>query len=125
MRVQLFVTCLVDLLQPSVGERTVALLERLGCEVAFPRGQTCCGQPAANSGYPADARRVAERFLDAFGPTEGPIVAPFGSCPRLCASRSDSISACGPPAPRCQPRPMILPAFTRTAPTIGLGEVVP
>lgn len=80
MRVQLFVTCLVDLLQPSVGERTVALLERLGCEVAFPTGQTCCGQPAGNSGYPADARRVAERFLDAFGPTEGPIVAPFGSC---------------------------------------------
>jgi L-lactate dehydrogenase complex protein LldE len=80
VRVQLFVTCLVDLLQPGVGERTVALLERLGCDVAFPAGQTCCGQPAANSGYPADARRVAERFLDTFAPTEGPIVAPFGSC---------------------------------------------
>ena len=80
MRVQLFVTCLVDLLQPDVGERTVALLERLGCEVGFPAGQTCCGQPAHNSGYPDDARRVAERFLDAFASTQGPIVAPFGSC---------------------------------------------
>ena len=80
MRVQLFVTCLVDLLQPGVGERTVALLERLGCEVAFPAAQTCCGQPAHNAGYPGEARRVAERFLDAFGGTEGPIVAPFGSC---------------------------------------------
>jgi L-lactate dehydrogenase complex protein LldE len=94
MRVSLFVTCLVDLLYPEVGERTVALLERLGCEVEFPAGQTCCGQPAFNSGYPDDARRVAERFLTAFGETAGPIVAPFGSCvhmvrhhyPRLFAS---------------------------------------
>jgi len=80
VRVQLFVTCLVDLLQPGVGERTVGLLERLGCEVAFPAGQTCCGQPAHNSGYADDARRVAERFLDVFAATDGPIVAPFGSC---------------------------------------------
>ena len=80
MRVQLFVTCLVDLLQPDVGERTVALLERLGCEVAFPADQTCCGQPAMNSGYPDEARRVADHWLEVFGPTEGPIVAPFGSC---------------------------------------------
>jgi L-lactate dehydrogenase complex protein LldE len=79
-RVQLFVTCLVDLLYPGVGERTVALLERLGCEVAFPTSQTCCGQPALSSGYPREALRVADRFLDAFADTEGPIVAPFGSC---------------------------------------------
>jgi len=80
VRVQLFVTCLVDLLYPEVGERTVALLERLGCEVSFPAAQTCCGQPAANSGYPDDARRVAGHFIDVFAATEGPIVAPFGSC---------------------------------------------
>jgi L-lactate dehydrogenase complex protein LldE len=78
--VQLFVTCLVDLLYPRVGERTVSLLERLGCEVEFARGQTCCGQPALNSGHPAAARTVASRFLDAFAETDGPIVAPFGSC---------------------------------------------
>jgi L-lactate dehydrogenase complex protein LldE len=80
MRVQLFVTCLVDLVYPEVGERTVSLLERLGCEVAFPAGQTCCGQPAFNSGYPDQARRVAARWIDVFAATEGPIVAPFGSC---------------------------------------------
>jgi L-lactate dehydrogenase complex protein LldE len=80
LRVQLFVTCLVDLAYPEVGERTVALLERLGCSVEFPAGQTCCGQPAYNSGHPAAARRVAEAFVDVFAETEGPIVAPFGSC---------------------------------------------
>ncbi len=80
VRVQLFVTCLVDLLYPRVGERTVSLLERLGCEVEFTRAQTCCGQPALNSGHPAAARTVASRFLDAFAETDGPIVAPFGSC---------------------------------------------
>jgi L-lactate dehydrogenase complex protein LldE len=80
VRVQLFVTCLVDLVQPEVGERTVALLERLGCEVAFPAGQTCCGQPGFNSGWPDEARPVADHWLDVFAATEGPIVAPFGSC---------------------------------------------
>jgi L-lactate dehydrogenase complex protein LldE len=80
VRVQLFVTCLVDLVQPDVGERTVALLERLGCEVAFPAGQTCCGQPGFNSGWPDEARPVADHWLDVFAAAEGPIVAPFGSC---------------------------------------------
>ena len=80
MRVQLFVTCLVDLVHPEVGERTVALLERLGCRVEFAAAQTCCGQPASNSGHPAPARRLAEHFVDVFAATEGPIVAPFGSC---------------------------------------------
>ncbi|MDX6241916.1 MAG: L-lactate dehydrogenase complex protein LldE [Kribbellaceae bacterium] len=80
MKVQLFVTCLVDLAYPEVGERTVALLERLGCEVGFPPAQTCCGQPAFNSGHPKAAKRVAAAFVDAFAETEGPIVAPFGSC---------------------------------------------
>jgi L-lactate dehydrogenase complex protein LldE len=83
VRVQLFITCLVDLVYPEVGERTVSLLERLGCEVAFPPAQTCCGQPAQNSGHPDEARRVAAHFLDVFAPTEGPIVAPFGSCAHM------------------------------------------
>lgn len=80
MRVQLFVTCLVDLAAPHVGERTVALLERLGCEVDFPAGQTCCGQPALNSGAPDAARRVGDHWLEVFGASDDPIVAPFGSC---------------------------------------------
>jgi L-lactate dehydrogenase complex protein LldE len=80
MEVQLFVTCLVDLAAPGVGERTVALLERLGCTVRFPTGQTCCGQPAFNSGHPEAAKRVARQFVNVFAATDGPIVAPFGSC---------------------------------------------
>ena len=80
MRVQLFVTCLVDLARPEVGERAVRLLERLGCQVDFPAAQTCCGQPAFNSGHTDAARPVADAWLRAFEPTSGPIVAPFGSC---------------------------------------------
>jgi L-lactate dehydrogenase complex protein LldE len=80
VRVSLFATCLVDLVYPEVGERVVALLERLGCQVSFPPGQTCCGQPARNSGHPAAGRAPAAATLAALAATEGPIVAPFGSC---------------------------------------------
>ena len=80
VRIQLFTTCLVDLVYPEVAERTVALLERLGCEVQVPATQTCCGQPAHNAGYPGPAARVGRAWQRAFDATEGPIVAPFGSC---------------------------------------------
>jgi L-lactate dehydrogenase complex protein LldE len=79
VRVQLFVTCLVDLFTPGIGERTVSLLERLGCEVEFPAGQTCCGQPAHNSGARAAAGRVGEHWREVFA-ADVPVVAPFGSC---------------------------------------------
>jgi L-lactate dehydrogenase complex protein LldE len=79
VRVQLFVTCLVDLFTPRIGERTVALLERLGCQVEFPAGQTCCGQPAHNSGAREAAARVGEHWRAVFAP-DVPVVAPFGSC---------------------------------------------
>ncbi len=80
-RLQLFVTCLVDTLFPQVGEAAVEVLERLGVEVHFPEAQTCCGQPAYNGGFSAEARRVALHFLDVFEPTApDPIVAPSGSC---------------------------------------------
>ncbi len=78
-RVSLFSTCLVDQFYPEVGESVVRMLERLGVEVDFPEGQTCCGQPAFNSGYLEDARAVARRFLDVFD-GEHPIVVPSGSC---------------------------------------------
>ncbi len=79
MRVALFVTCLVDQLYPQVGVSTVRLLRRLGCSVTFPRAQTCCGQPAMNAGYTADARAAATAWLDAFEDAEW-IVTPSGSC---------------------------------------------
>ena len=61
-RVGLFVTCLVDLIRPSVGFAAVKLLEAAGCTVDAPAAQTCCGQPAYNSGDRADAQALAERI---------------------------------------------------------------
>jgi L-lactate dehydrogenase complex protein LldE len=78
-RVSLFVTCLVDLLFPEVGEATVLLLRDLGVPVDFPDAQTCCGQPALNSGFPDEARRTARTLLDAFEGAEA-VVSPSGSC---------------------------------------------
>jgi L-lactate dehydrogenase complex protein LldE len=77
-RVGLFVTCLVDLIRPSVGFAAVKLLEAAGCRVDVPR-QTCCGQPAFNSGDRATARALALQAMDAFAGYDY-IVAPSGSC---------------------------------------------
>src|SRR5215469_9580503 len=78
VRVGLFVTCLVDLIRPSVGFAAVKLLEDAGCTVAVPR-QACCGQPAFNSGDRADTRTIAEQVIEAFAPYDY-VVVPSGSC---------------------------------------------
>jgi L-lactate dehydrogenase complex protein LldE len=78
-RVGLFVTCLVDLMRPAVGFAAVELLERAGCTVEVPSAQTCCGQPAYNSGDDADTRPIAMRTIEAFEGFDY-IVAPSGSC---------------------------------------------
>jgi L-lactate dehydrogenase complex protein LldE len=77
-RVGLFVTCLVDLMRPSVGFAAVKLLEEAGCAVEVPR-QTCCGQPAFNAGDRANAREIAAAVIAAFEPYDY-VVAPSGSC---------------------------------------------
>jgi L-lactate dehydrogenase complex protein LldE len=79
LRVALFVTCLTDTLLPDTGIATVRLLERLGHEVVFPREQTCCGQMHLNTGYQAEARDLARRFVRIFRDEET-IVAPSASC---------------------------------------------
>ena len=79
IRVGLFATCLVDLFRPSVGFAAVRLLEDAGCQVTVPPAQTCCGQPAYNSGDLAGARAVARTLLDAFEHCDF-VVAPSGSC---------------------------------------------
>lgn len=81
--VQLFVTCLVDGFFPEVGRATVRVLERQGVRVAFPAGQTCCGQPAFNAGYRDRARAMARHLVRVFDGTEGPIVTPSGSCAEM------------------------------------------
>ncbi|MXN66202.1 (Fe-S)-binding protein [Stappia sp. GBMRC 2046] len=78
-RVGLFVTCLVDLFRPSVGFAAVKLMEDAGCTVEVPAAQTCCGQPAFNSGDRKDAREIAEQVIRAFEPYDY-VVAPSGSC---------------------------------------------
>jgi len=78
-RVSLFVTCIVDQLFPKVGIAMAEVLERAGFEVDFPEEQTCCGQPAFNTGYRAETRDVARHFLRVFRDAEY-IVIPSGSC---------------------------------------------
>src|SRR5437762_6945239 len=78
-RVALFITCLGDQFFPQVGECVVEVLRRLGVEVSFNPAQTCCGQPAFNTGYREEAREVAARVLDLFDEAEY-VVAPSGSC---------------------------------------------
>lgn len=78
-RVALFVTCLVDLHRPTVGFAAIRLLERAGCQVEVPRAQTCCGQPAYNTGDRATTRDLARGILESFGGYDY-IVVPSGSC---------------------------------------------
>jgi L-lactate dehydrogenase complex protein LldE len=75
----LFATCLVDLMRPEIGLSTLDLLEQAGFEVVVPATQTCCGQPAYNSGDRHAARRLAEKFLHEFQGFDY-IVIPSGSC---------------------------------------------
>lgn len=77
--VGLFVTCLIDLMRPTVGFAAVKLLEEAGCTVAVPTAQTCCGQPAWNSGDSDNAAKVARGLIAAFEPFDY-VVVPSGSC---------------------------------------------
>jgi L-lactate dehydrogenase complex protein LldE len=79
VKVSLFIPCFIDQIYPHVGVSIVKVLERLGCEVDYPEGQTCCGQPAFNSGYWDEARAVAEHSLDVFAKSDV-IVSASGSC---------------------------------------------
>lgn len=79
MRISLFITCMVDTFYPQVGVSMVRLLRRLGCDVDFPQGQTCCGQPAFNSGFSQEARAAGATLLQSFQEADV-VVAPSGSC---------------------------------------------
>jgi len=78
-QVYLLGTCLVDSFYPQAGMDAISLLEREGVEVIFPQSQTCCGQPAYNSGYDEEARKVARQQLKAFA-GDIPVVVMMGSC---------------------------------------------
>jgi L-lactate dehydrogenase complex protein LldE len=81
VKVALFVTCLVDQLRPEVGEAALRVLRRVGCDVSFDPRQTCCAQPAYNTGYRDEARAIARGFLDLYDAAEvDAVVTPSGSC---------------------------------------------
>jgi len=97
-KVGLFVTCLVNLMRPSVGFAAVKLLEKAGCAVTVPAVQTCCGQPAYNAGDGEDARAIARSVIEGFEGFDY-VVAPSGSCagtikvhyPKLFAGDADMV----------------------------------
>src|SRR3954462_15262843 len=80
MRIALMATCLADTLYPDVAKATVRLLERLGHEVVFPPGQTCCGQVFVHTGYQREALPLVRRYAD-----EVSSHAPVGTAPGSCA----------------------------------------
>ena len=99
-KVYFFGTCLIDLCFPQAGMAGIELLQRQGIEVVFPQLQSCCGQPAYNSGFPDEARKVARQQLKAF-PNDYPVIVPSGSCggmlkhhyPKLFADQPEAAEA--------------------------------
>ena len=95
-KVALFVTCLVDVMRPTIGFSAVKLLEEAGCEVVVPPSQTCCGQPAFNSGDKADAAALAKKVIAEFEGYDF-LVAPSGSCAGMIATHYPELFAEGDP----------------------------
>ena len=91
-RVALFVTCLVDLHRPAVGWSAIRLLEQAGCTVEVPEAQTCCGQPAYNSGDRRTAQDLARNVIDAFAGFDY-VVAPSGSCAAMISHHFPALFA--------------------------------
>lgn len=79
MDVQLFIPCYIDQLYPETGFNVIKILEKAGCKVHYNPRQTCCGQPAFNSGYWKETTAFAQKFLTDFD-AEMPVVSPSGSC---------------------------------------------
>jgi L-lactate dehydrogenase complex protein LldE len=109
VRVALFVTCLADSLFPDVGRATVTVLERLGHEVVFPQGQTCCGQAHINTGYAHQAGKLVANFVETFEPYDA-IVAPSGSC--VGSVRHQHAAIAGSLRPSLRPRSEAVAAKT-------------
>ncbi len=126
--IALMPTCLVDLVRPEAGVSAVRVLRRAGYRVTFPEGQTCCGQPAWNSGFPDDARRVAATTLAALAASEGPIVVLSGSCAATMLHAWPELFAGDPRVAGVLERVVEFGAFlaprANTAPTVGARRPV-
>lgn len=93
-RVGLFVTCLVDAMRPNIGFASIKLLEDAGCIVEVPEAQTCCGQPAFNSGDDATTAKIAEGIIETFEPFDY-VVVPSGSCGGMIRRHFDDLFPVG------------------------------
>lgn len=113
MRVGFFVTCLVDLMRPSIGFAALKLLEAGGAEVYVPPGQTCCGQPAYNSGDRRDAIDLARKFIAEFEGCDY-VVAPSGSCSGMVRTHYEELCA-GDPALAARARALAAKTWEITA----------
>lgn len=94
--VQLFATCLIETLRPESGLAVVRVLEKIGLQVEYPDGQTCCGQPAFNGGAFDDARAMARHTLDVLSRTDTPVVVPSGSCADMIVHHYPELFAADP-----------------------------
>jgi len=102
MKINLFTPCFIDQLYPQTAFNTIKILEKVGCEVHYNPNQTCCGQPAFNSGYWDEARTLAEKFFADFSAENIPIVSPCASCisyvkthyKKLFESQQDKLAEC-------------------------------
>jgi L-lactate dehydrogenase complex protein LldE len=100
-KVYYFGTCLIDLCYPQAGMAGIELLQREGVKVVFPQAQSCCGQPAYNSGFPREAKAVARQQLKAFS-KDYPIVVPSGSCAGMLKHHYPPLFADEPEAEEAQ-----------------------
>lgn len=107
-RVGLFVTCLVDAMRPNIGFASIKLLEAAGCEVEVPEAQTCCGQPAFNSGDDATTRAIAKQIIENFEQYDY-VVVPSGSCASMIRSHYRDVFG---DEPTCADRQAALSAKT-------------
>ena len=108
MRIGLFIPCYIDAFFPKVGIATLELLERFGHEVDYPRDQTCCGQPMANSGFNAECADTEALFVRNFsgfdyvvspsGSPNGGVASPAASKPGWCSSMTSSTRTRGRPS---------------------------
>src|SRR5579862_3959028 len=96
MRVALFIPCFIDQLYPKVGIAMVHVLRRLKVEVDFPADQTCCGQPAFNTGYWDEARPLAKRYAEIFAGYDA-VVSPSGSCTAMVRNFYPELGVTPPP----------------------------
>jgi len=124
MNVALFVTCLTDTFFPRVGTAVVHVLRHFGCHVEFPTEQTCCGQPAYNSGFHAEAAVLARRMIEVFEPYET-VVSPSASCATMVRHHFPTLLAADPrwhlAAQRLAGRTFEFATFLRDRLAVDLG----